>query len=109
MNEPHVPNQHKDEHPLGFPYLAAWQQRYRSADCFRAFHYTGLRVISYEASRVAYLETKLLELDPQEETHLRGLTDYQKRLPGQPAAQNEFDALMAEIKQAWMENSTQAI
>lgn len=109
MSELRAANHPEDGHPLGWPCLAAWQQQYRNADCFRAFNYSGLRIIQYKASRLAFLEAKLLELDREGNGHLRNLTDYQKRLPGQPTAQNKYDAHMAELAKAWDEYSTQTI
>ncbi|KAK3378224.1 hypothetical protein B0H63DRAFT_548151 [Podospora didyma] len=96
-----------EKHPVGWPRLAAIQQQFSNADIFRSFDYIGLRLILHAAARVAFLEDKLAGFDnDQSTTPLRSLTESQTRPPGHSHVNNDYDTLMADLKEAYLEHTT---
>lgn len=88
---------HFHDRQPGWPQLAAMPDKFQYMDVMRNFSYIGMRTIAYKGGRLAFLEATLDELDAKENDHWRGLTEYQKRLPGQPTSKGNFDELMAMI------------
>ncbi|KAK3684786.1 hypothetical protein B0T22DRAFT_491825 [Podospora appendiculata] len=88
--------------PLGWPRLAAMQTELANMDIFRSFEYSGVRLILHYGTRTAFLESKLDEYDRKDGRHLRSLTENQTRLPGCPAVDDGYEALMEEIRESYL-------
>ncbi|KAK0652054.1 hypothetical protein B0T16DRAFT_405288 [Cercophora newfieldiana] len=91
-----------DSAPLGWPRLAAMPHRIYNTDIIRSFNPLGQRLIQYVGARLAFLAQKLNELD-REDSGRCDLTEYQKRLPGQPEpAEEYYDMLVKEIAKEYL-------
>jgi len=78
-------------------------------DVLISFRSVGLRLLQYRGSRLAVLEKYLDLFDKQKEEdgHTKGLTEYQKRLPGELIAKGDYDTLVSAIEEEYLGYSRQ--
>ncbi|KAL2015828.1 hypothetical protein VTK56DRAFT_4718 [Thermocarpiscus australiensis] len=86
-----------DKYPLGWPRLAAMQDRFNNMDMFRDFSYVAWRLILYKGGRLAFLCSELHRFDRERGENSRSLTKNQTRAPGHPPIRGDFDDLIAEL------------
>lgn len=91
------------EPPLGWPRLAAMHDQFNNLCVFRDFSWVLWQLTLYKGRRLAFLSNRLRQFDRDRTEHLRGLTEYQKRLPGQTVAPSDYDVLMEEIERGYNE------
>lgn len=88
------------KYPPGLSHLACHYLQFKDADIFPSYQWSTVRLIFHRALRVAFLERKLLEYDQSHTAHLKGLTENQKRSPGQAPVQDELETLMNDLQEA---------
>ncbi|KAK3326546.1 hypothetical protein B0H66DRAFT_163957 [Apodospora peruviana] len=86
------------QHPEGWARFATFLDQFSNGDNLPFFPFSAMRLILHRGARCAVLEKQLIEFDQKNKSHLRGLTQNQKSLPGQPAVQNDYDDLMDELE-----------
>lgn len=75
---------------------------FTNMDIFRSFNPTGLRLIHYHGARLAFLSNHLDAFDKERNKHVRSLTEYQRRLPGDSIAKGSYDILESEIEEEYL-------
>lgn len=74
---------------------------YSNTDMLRTFNAVGMRLIQARGARLAFLHKELGRFDNEENTYLTTLTEYQRRLPGQPVARGPLDIFLEVMEQEY--------
>ncbi|KAK1760680.1 hypothetical protein QBC47DRAFT_408737 [Echria macrotheca] len=77
---------------------------FTNMDVLMSFKSVGIRLLQYRGSRLAFLAKYLDQFDKQreEDGHTRGLTDYQKRLPGELVDKGDYDTLVSAVEEEYL-------